>query len=510
MPSMLLSCVAYADAGILQTLADGGPEPSLGAVLTAVTDPSFAARDVTDVHLIWNDAVTPMGSSLYPAGVHLQKVADRIRREIHARTSIPLSRIRLHQVELENVADHIEVYPAMVRVLTAIDAVTPFAGRAVYAAISSGTPAMQTSWILMAEAGVFPLRLLRSVERRHAKGGPLVVDVPLQSGILPKLERLEAYQRAFATSATNDVFLVNDPTALSEKQQRLVAADEHILIIGETGTGKEELATSIHASLCAARGATIPFVPFNCGAVPQALFESELFGHKKGAFTGADTDRTGLLHEADAGVLFLDEINSMALDHQVKLLRFLDSRTGDYRRVGDSQVRHSRTRIVAASNAPLRALVAQGLFREDLYNRLCAIEFRIAPLRDRQDRIVPIAMLLLQQFGSPLRLAPEAERLLRRHPWTGNVRELRNVIRRLTLLHNDGIVTRAHLREVLSSFDETQAAPVVIPEDLHGKAMDLVKQILAEAAMRQANDNTVQAARILGVSHPTVKKLAKG
>jgi len=200
-----------------------------------------------------------------------------------------------------------------------------------------------------------------------------------------------------------------------------------VLLTGESGTGKEVVARAIHAHSPRSRG---PFVAVNCGALPSDLLESELFGHVRGAFTGAIRDRVGRFELAAKGTLFLDEIGDLPLHLQVKLLRVLQERT--FERVGESQSRTSDARIIAATHVDLTAAVRAGRFREDLYYRLRVVPIEIPPLRARREDIEPLARFLLarvaERQGRQLRFSPDTIRTLLDHSWAGNVRELENAI----------------------------------------------------------------------------------
>jgi DNA-binding NtrC family response regulator len=219
--------------------------------------------------------------------------------------------------------------------------------------------------------------------------------------------------------------------ALFAGLERAAATAETILLLGESGTGKELIARAIHAASPRARG---PFVVFDCGAVVPSLVEAELFGHARGAFTGADRARAGLFAEAHRGTLFLDELGELPLDVQPKLLRALESRA--VRPVGSADVLHVDVRVVAATHRDLRARVASGAFREDLYYRLAVVEAKIPPLRERKDDIPLIVERFLAEATPPHTLddlPPGALDLLQAHDWPGNVRELRNTVSRLVL-----------------------------------------------------------------------------
>ncbi len=209
--------------------------------------------------------------------------------------------------------------------------------------------------------------------------------------------------------------------------QNLQATDATILLTGESGTGKEVLAHAIHEHSSRKEG---QFVAVNCAALPAELLESELFGHVRGAFTGAIRDRTGRVELASGGTLFLDEIGDLPLTLQVKLLRFLQEKT--FERVGDSHTRKADVRIIAATNLDLRKAIAQGRFREDLYYRLRVVPIEIPPLRSRREDIEPLARFLLARVaarhGRELRFSPDTIRIFLRYSWPGNVRELENAI----------------------------------------------------------------------------------
>jgi DNA-binding NtrC family response regulator len=209
---------------------------------------------------------------------------------------------------------------------------------------------------------------------------------------------------------------------------RIAPSESNVLILGDTGTGKELAARRIHD---ASNRAKMPFVPVNCGALPEQLVESELFGHRKGAFTGADSHRKGLIEVANGGTLFLDELGELDKNVQVKLLRFLES--GELRRIGDNESFHVDVRVVCATNRPLQEMVEEGSFREDLFFRVNTFEIRLPTLRERKDDIPILAKHLIARHqskrGGPIvRIHPAAVQVLRNHTWNGNVRELTNTL----------------------------------------------------------------------------------
>ena len=236
---------------------------------------------------------------------------------------------------------------------------------------------------------------------------------------------------------------------LLEQVRRVAPTDANVLITGESGTGKELIVRALHAhSLRCDK----PFVAVDCAALPEGLLESELFGHERGAFTGAVQRRDGLLVEANGGTLFLDELAELTVSLQVKLLRTLEQR--QVRRLGDSRLTELDIRVVAATNADLEAAVSKGTFREDLYYRVNVVHFTVPPLRAREGDLVLLMSTFLEEFAASNhktvpRVVPEAWVVLERHSWPGNVRELRNLAQRLVVLDDDGLITRSDLPESL-------------------------------------------------------------
>ncbi len=230
---------------------------------------------------------------------------------------------------------------------------------------------------------------------------------------------------------------------------RVAPTDSAVMLLGETGTGKDLVAQTLHAA--SARAAQ-PFVPVDCSSLTETLFESELFGHERGAFTDAHRSRAGLVESAHGGTLFLDEVGDIPLTMQVKLLRLLES--GCYRRVGGTEQRQADVRIVSATHRDLPLMVAEGRFREDLYHRLCTFPIRLPALRERAEDLPLLAEGLLRRLAPRrrLRLAPEALALLRQQPFRGNVRELRNLIERAIVL-SDGMQVSAEAVEQALQLD---------------------------------------------------------
>ena len=296
--------------------------------------------------------------------------------------------------------------------------------------------------------------------------------------------------------------------------------DVTVLVTGESGTGKELVARLLHFG---GRRRGKPFVAVNCGAIPENLLESELFGHRRGAFTEARADRVGLIEEAGAGTLFLDEIGELPLPLQTKLLRFLQD--GEIRRLGEGETRKVDVRLVTATSRDLEGDVASGRFRDDLFYRLNVVRIHIPPLRERREDIPLLARHFLvrccAKYGKPdMRLSEDAMSALCAHAWRGNVREVKNLMERCALLASGGEITRESLLAVWggkgAGSRETDPGPVhavripVSPErpDLKAAVRELERQLI-RMALERTGGSRPKAAELLGISHPALLYKAK-
>ena len=290
----------------------------------------------------------------------------------------------------------------------------------------------------------------RVLHIHHTPRGPEHVDVELrpifdEHGVITAYVERLALVRSASAGPSNDGLVGRSPAfnlALAALQ-RVAPSMLPVLLLGESGTGKELFARAVHEASERASG---PFVVVDCSGLTETLFESELFGHEKGAFTGAISRKPGLVETAQGGTLFLDEIGDVPLGMQVKLLRLIES--GTYRRVGGVETLHANFRLVAATHKPLEQMMAQGQFRQDLYYRISAFPIQLPPLRERAEDIALLVNSFLQRAGAGRRrltIETKALEQLQQHAWPGNVRELRNALERARLFADDGVIRAEHL-----------------------------------------------------------------
>lgn len=326
--------------------------------------------------------------------------------------------------------------------------------------------------------------------------------------------------------------LVGRSTAMQDIYRalaRLMQTDLTVMITGESGTGKELVARALHDFGKRRNG---PFVAINMAAIPRDLIEAELFGHEKGAFTGANTRSSGRFEQAEGGTLFLDEIGDMPMDAQTRLLRVLQE--GEYTMVGGRSSIKTNVRIVAATHRDLSQMIRQGLFREDLYYRLNVVPIRLPPLRERIDDIGDLTTHFLnaaQREGEPLKsISPEAIRLMQNYSWPGNVRELENLVRRLSALYADESISAEIVQNELNIAERPQATgmagpvdvsmavethvgqllreyePNLPPPGLYQRVIDRVEAPLIAMALNACSGNQIKAADLLGLNRNTLRK----
>jgi len=341
------------------------------------------------------------------------------------------------------------------------------------------------------------------------------LEKPVDADVLGPLLRQAVADGERAREVGDDTpRLIGDSPPMREVRkfiETVAPTDETVTAFGETGTGKEVVARTIHATSARSGG---PFVAMNAACVPGELFESELFGHKRGAFTGATSDRLGLFREAKGGTLFIDELGELPIDLQPKLLRALETRR--IRPVGESKELEVDVRIVAATNRDLWEQVQEGRFREDLYFRLQVFPVRLPPLRERREDILPLTEHLLERVGAPeLRLDAGAEKALMAYDWPGNVRELLNVLRRAALFAEgetlDGkLIGRMVAASVFGHSGGTSERPgmenVLAAGDSSPKSLAEVERAHIESTLQRLDGNITKAAVALGIDRRTLQR----
>ena len=430
--------------------------------------------------------------------------------------------VHLRQERLDDPTDYAAIHAASVRALDF--ARERFGADADFTIhVSPGTPAMQAVWVLLAKTR-FPAALIQSHEKTGVRSVSIPFDIAAEyvpavlRGADEKLTRLTVGLPP--ESPEFDAIIGRSPSLerARARARRVAPHDVTVLIEGESGTGKELFARAIHAESRRRGG---PFEEVNCGALPEGLVESLLFGHTRGAFSGAVRAHPGHFETAGGGTLFLDEIGELRPDAQVKLLRALQEQT--VRRLGSDRAIRVDVRIIAATNRDLLAEVAAGRFREDLYYRLASGVIRLPPLREREGDLTPLIDHFLaaanRKFGDQPGveqkvLSPSARNLLLRHPWPGNVRELQATLDRLVLWASDPVVAAEDARgELLTGTRDTPAGllgrPLGNGLELPKLVAELARHYLARA-LAEANGNKTRAAELIGLpSYQTLTNWAK-
>ncbi len=349
----------------------------------------------------------------------------------------------------------------------------------------------------------------RTLHIHHSPRGQEYVNVEMWPIANPTSNEIEFFiEQIFPVSDVASV-QPDTPSAMVGKSkpfrnmldlvQRVAPSNSNVLLLGETGTGKDMVAQTIHRLSQSADG---PFVPVECIGLPESLFESELFGHVKGAFTGATANKIGLVEAAEGGTLFLDEVGDIPLHDQVKLLRLLETRR--FRRVGSTDWCNANFRLVCATNKNLKAMVEAGSFRADLFYRLSVFEIELPPLRERRDDIPLLVQRILSTLGSDTRFSNEALACLSRYDYPGNVRELRNLIERAILLTDNHLVQPNHLPDFLNCSGQANEPRLTV------RTLEEVEQEYLGLTAAQWRGDRKGLAKLLGVSERVLyRKLAR-
>lgn len=471
--------------------AEGGDASGKGPVLQAILSGNYH-----EVHLL-NDHAPGRGKAF--------------ARWMEAQCGISP---RLHTVRLKSPTDFREIYAAATTLLSAeADRTRGVPVRRVYH-LSPGTPAMAAVWLLLGKT-VYPAALIES----SPQAGVREVDVPfdITADYLPALVSetdARAVELALAPVPSTpefDAIVHHCPQMrrLLLRARRIALHDVPVLLLGESGTGKELLARAIHSGSPRAKEA---FVAVNCGAIPSELVESEFFGHRRGAFTGAVADRKGYLEQAAGGTLFLDEVGELPPAAQVKLLRALQ--TGEIQRVGDARPLRVNVRVLAATNRDLPTEVARGRFREDLFHRLAVGVLTLPPLRERPGDLDALCARIMEEVNGRFSGVPgwrhkvldaSAKKFVRACPWPGNVRELMNTLARAAIWCPAEVIRAEDLREAHTAMPAGNAAPeTVLDLPLGGgfslqDTLTLVARHYLGRSMEEAGGNKTRAAELLGL-----------
>ena len=423
----------------------------------------------------------------------------------------PGSQVDLTDIDLTSPIDYADIYGKVVAELQQCR--LPRDDVSLTFHLSPGTPAMAAIWIILAKTR-FPANLIQTSQQRGLEPVNFIFD--LASDFLPEFlrrgdERAERLASAPLQSAPGFEKILHRSDTMArqiERARRVAAYDVPTLILGETGTGKELVAEAIHK---ASRRSEKSFLAINCGAIPRELVNSELFGHRKGAFTGADSNRKGHFREAEGGTLFLDEVGDLPLDAQAKLLRAIQQK--EVTPVGESTPVGVDVRILAATHRDLMADVAAGRFREDLFHRLAVGIIHLPPLRERTGDIDFLADHFLDSFnadtqnrpeGQEKKFSQEARNFLNQHPWPGNVRELYHTLLRATIWSIGETLTADDIRSALLTTgraeDQILGRPLTKGFDLQA-LLDEVTRHYLNRAMAQADNRKKHAAELLGIAN---------
>lgn len=465
---------------------------------------------------------------LYNNDEYLRR-ASGVLEELQRRGGAP--DIRYVQLPVANPTDYVALYECMEHQCLAI-AKECGPDSEIVVSTSSGTPQMQTCWLLLVLGNVFPATLVQ-VDPPHkvAEGESPVRTIELAVDRFPTIKSPSRLKRELSIATRQAESLAKEREAIARELEpnlvgsskafrdviaaakRIAKHDAPVLITGETGTGKEEIAKLVHF---ASDRREEPFLPINCAGLSETLFESELFGHERGAFTDAKEARAGLLEEAGKGTVFLDELGELPLALQAKLLRVLNDKK--FRRVGDATERKCNARIVAATNRDLDEMVEEGSFRDDLLYRLNTVELYIPALRERESDVVELTEHFLAHFnrsyGKSLRISEQALAYLSTLPWEGNVRQLRGTIERVVLMLGEKeVIQPKHLKKPRRKNKSEAPLPHITisdqPMNLPSLLEDWERDSM-EAAIRRFQGNRTLAARHLGYEPATFRKKARG
>ena len=428
---------------------------------------------------------------------------------------------------LNDVISYEEIWLRLAATLESIDSSMPARSNEWSFLLDSGTPQMKSCLFLAGRTGQYSVKLLQGIPPNYAQGTYRVRDITEATTSLPvrqfqtryKLESTILFQGQASCSEVEPVFQIEPPIIARSQAMRDALArasragkyNEPVLILGETGTGKTILARSIHES---GKRSDAAFIELNCSAIPEGLAESTLFGHERGAFTGAERAKSGAMRSADKGTLFLDEVGDLPLIVQAKLLKAIEEKT--FFPVGADKPVTVDVRIIAATNKDLRQRIKDGQFRRDLFERLNVIAITLPPLRDRPDDVEALIDKTIhgwnREYGERKQLSESARSLLRQYPWPGNVRELLNAIRSAAAIAPADEILPEYLSDEIRSaglsVPSAEKASIVLPEselDLRARLLQFEWEYFSKA-LRASSGNREAAARLLGMTGHSLRK----
>lgn len=483
-PNILLSLVGNHDPF-------GDAEGGFGPVLSLLRERRF-----DQVYLLWT-------------GPEYLERANMVKKE--AEPFCPGTSFHFIPLEVKNVIDYVELFGKMEAAAESVRQRLNAHSARWSILLDPGTPQMQTCWFLLAKSGILPATLLQGIPPRFSGGIYKVREVEIENGLLPRVVLEE--EETGSGKRTPIRVLQGEVESLSpgmrllyEKARNAARYDVSVIIQGETGTGKEVLAQTIHRS---SPRRDKPFLPVNCAAISRDLAESTLFGHVKGAFTGAGSDRPGYFMSAHGGTLFLDEIGELPLELQPKLLRALEN--GSFQPVGSDTTVRADIRLIAATNRSLADMVAEGTFREDLYQRLNVVLLTVIPLRERPEDIPLFFSRFLDEWNATYketrRVGPETLKLLTGYSWPRNIRQLKAVVQQMCCLSLTEELSPDCLPVEILDFYHREPVHADIPSGIPDEGLNLrallnhVEARYYRLAMERTGGNAEKAAGLLDI-HP--------